>query len=316
MSIAFIFPGQGSQTPGMGHVLYDHYPEAKSVFQEVDEALGQNLSGLMFDGPENELTLTANAQPAIMSVSMAVVRVLESHFGIAIDRASYLAGHSLGEYSALCAAGVFSLSDTARLLRTRGQAMQACVPPGEGAMAALLGPKADINLAQKCVDRGAQHGVCVIANDNNIGQIVISGAVKAIEVAIEEAKSLGAKAALLNVSAPFHCPLMQGAADAMQTALATVDIKEASVPIIANVTAKPNSDPSIIRSQLVEQVTGRVRWRESIQYLSEGAGVSTFAELGAGKVLTGMVKRLAPNATAMALNEPSDFEAFATQMQI
>jgi [acyl-carrier-protein] S-malonyltransferase len=311
MSLAFIFPGQGSQAVGMGAELADAFGAARAVFGEVDEALKQGLSKLMREGPEDQLTLTENAQPALMAVSLAVIRTLEAEFGVGIDKAAFVAGHSLGEYSALAAAGAISLADTARLLKLRGQAMQRAVPVGEGAMASLIGPKTDVALAEKAAEAGAALGVCVVANDNNQGNVVISGAKAAVDRAIEEAKALGARAIPLNVSAPFHCPLMQPAADEMAEALAAATIAAPRAPLVANVTARPTLDPEAIRRMLVEQVTGRVRWRESMAWLAEEGGVSRFAEAGAGKVLTGMAKRIAPDAEAVALNGPADLEAFA-----
>ncbi|WAC48673.1 ACP S-malonyltransferase [Asticcacaulis sp. SL142] len=313
MTLAFVFPGQGSQTVGMGSDLADNFQAAREVFAEVDDALGQKLSQLMREGPESDLTLTENAQPALMAVSMAVVRVLKADFGVDISKAAFVAGHSLGEYSALAAAEAFSLTDAARLLKLRGQAMQRAVPVGVGAMAALIG-KADLELAEAACQAGSSAGVVVVANDNNAGQIVISGAKAAVELAIEKAKELGAKAMLLNVSAPFHCPLMQPAADEMQIALGKVTIVQPKSTLVANVTARPVSDVAQIAPLLVEQVTGRVRWRESVQWLAGEGAVTQFAELGAGKVLTGMIKRIAPDATAVALNTAADFEAFAASL--
>lgn len=315
MSLAFLFPGQGSQAVGMGQDLAEAFGAAREVFQEVDDALGQNLSKLMREGPEDQLTLTENAQPALMAVSVAVMRVLEKDFGIGIDKAGFVAGHSLGEYSALAAAGAVSLAETARLLKLRGQAMQRAVPVGAGAMASLIGPKTDVALAEQAAAAGAAFGVCVVANDNNAGNVVISGDKAAVDKAIEKAKELGARAIPLNVSAPFHCPLMQPAADEMAQALAGATIVAPRAPVVANVTARPVHDPEVIRRLLVEQVTGRVRWRESVQWMasSEG-GVTRFVEAGAGKVLTGMVKRLAPDAEALALNAPADLEAFAQSL--
>lgn len=315
MSLAFLFPGQGSQAVGMGQDLAVAFASAREVFQEVDDALGQNLSKLMREGPEDQLTLTENAQPALMAVSVAVMRVLDKEFGVGVDKAAFVAGHSLGEYSALAAAGAISLADTARLLKLRGQAMQRAVPVGAGAMASLIGPKTDVALAEQAAAAGAEFGVCVVANDNNAGNVVISGDKAAVDKAIEKAKELGARAIPLNVSAPFHCPLMQPAADEMAQALAAAAIIAPRAPVVANVTARPVHDPEVIRRLLVEQVTGRVRWRESVQWMasSEG-GVIRFAEAGAGKVLTGMVKRLAPDAEALALNAPADLEAFAQSL--
>jgi [acyl-carrier-protein] S-malonyltransferase len=314
MSLAFLFPGQGSQAVGMGADLGDSFAAARAVYQEVDDALGQNLSRLMREGPLEDLTLTENAQPALMAVSLAVIRVLESDFGVTIDKAAFVAGHSLGEYSALAAAGAISLADTARLLKLRGQAMQRAVPVGAGAMASLIGPKSDVALAEEAARAGSELGVCVVANDNNAGNVVISGAKAAVDRAIEKAKELGARAIPLNVSAPFHCPLMQPAADEMAAALAEATILQPKTPLVANVTARPVHDPETIRRLLVEQVTGRVRWRESVEWLAGEGGVTRFAEAGAGKVLSGMAKRIAPDAEAVALNTPGDLEAFAKSL--
>ena len=310
---AFTFPGQGSQTVGMGKDLAAAYPEARAVFQEVDEALGQRLSAIMFEGPDDILRLTENAQPALMAVSLAVVRVLESKGVRLADHAAYVAGHSLGEYSALCAAGTFSLSDTARLLKTRGQAMQKAVPVGHGAMAALLG--LDLETAQEVAAEAAQGEVCDVANDNAPGQVVVSGATAAIERAVEIAKAKGAKRALLlPVSAPFHCSLMQPAADAMAQALAEVSMQAPAVPLVANVLAQPISDPADIRQRLVEQVTGVVRWTESVTWLTGQGGVSHLAELGTGKVLTGLAKRINSEASATAVGTPADIDAFVAEL--
>jgi [acyl-carrier-protein] S-malonyltransferase len=314
MSLAFLFPGQGSQAVGMGADLALAFASAREVFQEVDEALGQNLSRLMREGPEDQLTLTENAQPALMAVSLAVMRTLEREFAIGVVKAAFVAGHSLGEYSALAAAGAVSLADTARLLKLRGQAMQRAVPVGAGAMASLIGPKTDVALAEEAAAAGSKFGVCVVANDNNQGNVVISGDKAAVDAAIEAAKALGARAIPLNVSAPFHCPLMQPAADEMAEALAAATILSPRAPLVANVTARPTNDPEIIRRLLVEQVTGRVRWRESILWLVEEGGVTRFAEAGAGKVLSGMVKRISPDAEAAPLNTPADLEAFAKSL--
>ena len=311
MSLAFIFPGQGSQAVGMGAELADTFAAAREVFQEVDEALSQKLSKLMREGPEGDLTLTENAQPALMAVSLAVMRTLEREFGASVEKAAFVAGHSLGEYSALAAAGAISLSDTARLLKLRGQAMQRAVPVGQGAMASLIGPKTDVALAEAAAAAGAEVGVCVVANDNNQGNVVISGDKAAVDRAIEKAKELGARAIPLNVSAPFHCPLMQPAADEMAQALARTEIAAPRAPLVANVTARPVHAPEDIRRLLVEQVTGRVRWRESMEWLAGEGGVTRFAEAGAGKVLSGMAKRIAPDAEATPLNTPADLEAFA-----
>jgi [acyl-carrier-protein] S-malonyltransferase len=311
MSLAFTFPGQGSQAVGMGADLADAFACAREVFEEVDEALSQALSKLMREGPIEDLTLTENAQPALMAVSVAAMRVLEREFGIDVTRAAFVAGHSLGEYAALAAADAIDLSQTAGLLKLRGQAMQRAVPVGQGAMASLIGPKADLALAETAAAAGASEGVCAVANDNNAGNVVISGAKAAVDKAIEKAKELGARAIPLNVSAPFHCPLMQPAADEMAEALAEAGIAAPRTPLVANVTARPTLDPEAIRRLLVEQVTGRVRWRESVEWLAGEGGVTRFVEVGAGKVLTGMARRIAPDAEALALNTPADLEAFA-----
>lgn len=314
MTLALLFPGQGSQAVGMGAALADAFPAARDVFAEVDQALGQSLSQLMRDGPEDQLTLTENAQPALMAVSVATMRVLQSQFGLDLGRVGYVAGHSLGEYSALCAVGAISLSDTARLLKLRGQAMQRAVPVGRGAMASLIGLKTDLALAEAAAAAGSEVGVCVVANDNNAGNIVISGDKAAVDRAIEKAKELGARAIPLNVSAPFHCPLMQPAADEMAAALAGAAIHAPAVPVVANVTARPETDTEVLRRLLVEQVTGRVRWRESMEWMAGEGGVTRFAEIGSGKVLTGMAKRIAPDAEGVALNTPEDLEAFAASL--
>ena len=311
MTLALLFPGQGSQAVGMGAQLADAFQSARDVFAEVDEALGQKLSVLMRDGPEDQLTLTENAQPALMAVSVAAMRALKVEFGFDVATAAYVAGHSLGEYSALAAAGSISLSDTARLLKLRGQAMQRAVPVGRGAMASLIGPKTDLALAEAAAAAGSEVGVCVVANDNNNGNIVISGEKAAVDRAIEKAKELGARAIPLNVSAPFHCPLMQPAADEMAAALASATIVAPVVPVVANVLARPESDPEVIRRLLVEQVTGRVRWRESMEWMATEGGVTRFVEIGSGKVLTGMAKRIAPEAECLPLNTPDELEAFA-----
>ena len=311
MSLAFQFPGQGSQAVGMGSSLAESFQCAREVFQSVDDALGERLSRLMWEGPDDELTLTENAQPALMAVSVAVVRVLEEEFNIGVDGVAFVAGHSLGEYSALAAARSLSLQDASRLLKQRGQAMQRAVPVGEGAMASLIGPKVDLALAEQAAAEGAKAGVCVVANDNNQGNIVISGDKVGVEAAIAAAKALGARAIPLNVSAPFHCPLMQPAADAMAEALAGAAIGAPATPLVANVTARPVTDPEQVRRLLVQQVTGRVRWRESIAWMAGEGGVTRFVELGAGKVLTGMAKRIAPDAEALAINTPADLELFA-----
>ena len=306
---AFIFPGQGSQAVGMGKALAEASAAAREVFQEVDEALGQHLSALMFDGPADELTLTANAQPAIMANAIATLRVLEKEGGLKLaDKADYVAGHSLGEYSALCAAGALDLATTALLLRHRGEAMQAAVPVGVGAMAALLG--ADLTIAQKIAEAAAQGEVCTVANDNDPSQVVISGAKAAIDRAIEIAKGYGAKRAIaLPVSAPFHCPLMQPAAEAMDKALAEARIDTPLVAVFANVTAQPVSDVDTIRKLLVEQVTGMVRWRESVINMAD-TGVERFVEFG-GKVLSPMVKRIVPDVDTSSVISMEDIEALA-----
>ena len=311
MSLAFTFPGQGSQAVGMGAELAQAFAAAREVFQEVDDALDQRLFRLMQEGPIEDLTLTENAQPALMAVSLATVRALKTEFGVEIAKAAFVAGHSLGEYSALAAAEAIGLAETARLLRLRGQAMQRAVPVGEGAMASLIGPKADVALAEAAAKAGSAAGVCVVANDNNAGNVVISGDKAAVDLAIEKAKALGARAILLNVSAPFHCPLMQPAADEMAEALAATPISPPRAPLIANVTARPVLEPESIRRLLVEQVTGRVRWRESVEWMGGEGGVTRFVELGSGKVLTGMARRMLPDAEALALNVPADLEAFA-----
>ena len=316
MSVAFVFPGQGSQTVGMGKALVDAFPQARAVFEEVDAALSESLSKVVFEGPEAELTLTANAQPALMAVSLAVTRVLESEAGLDLSRdAAFVAGHSLGEYSALAAAGSLSLADTARLLRLRGTAMQKAVPVGEGAMAAILGLEFDA-VAEIAAQAARETGAIVqAANDNGGGQVVISGAKAAVEKAMELAKAAGAKRALpLPVSAPFHCALMQPAAEAMAEALAGVEIRAPKAPLVANVLASPISDPADIRRRLVEQVTGTVRWRESIAFMA-GQGVDTFYELGAGKVLAGLVKRIAASATGVSVGTPADVESFKNRPQ-
>ncbi len=314
MALAFLFPGQGSQAVGMGAELAEAFAAARAVFEEVDEALGQSLFKLMRDGPIEDLTLTENAQPALMAVSLAVMRVLEQEFGVGVRQAGFVAGHSLGEYSALAAAGGLGLADAARLLKLRGQAMQRAVPVGVGAMASLIGPKSDVALAEAAAAAGSEAGVCVVANDNNHGNVVISGEKAAVELAIVAAKALGAKAILLNVSAPFHCPLMRPAAEEMARALEMTEVTAPQAPLVANVTARPVLDPELIRRLLVEQVTGRVRWRESIAWLAQEGGVTQFAEAGAGKVLTGTVKRIVPDAEAVALNGPAELETFAKRL--
>jgi [acyl-carrier-protein] S-malonyltransferase len=314
VGIAFTFPGQGSQTVGMGKALADAFPAARAVFAEVDAALSQKLSALMREGPEAELTLTANAQPALMAVSMAVIAVLQAEHGISVgNTAKFVGGHSLGEYSALAAAGAFSLHDAAKLLRIRGLAMQAATPVGTGAMAAVLGLDfADV--AAVAAD-AAQGDVCQAANDNSPGQVVISGHKAAVDRACELAKARGAKRAiLLPVSAPFHCALMQPAADAMAEALMGLTMKAPAVPLIANVVAGPISDPAEIRKRLVEQVTGTVRWRECVGFMAAN-GINLFCELGTGKVLTGLLKKNAPEAQGLALGTPQDVAAAAALLK-
>jgi [acyl-carrier-protein] S-malonyltransferase len=309
MSIAFVFPGQGSQAVGMGKALADNFAAARDLFAQVDDALGEKLTAVMWDGPADRLTLTENAQPALMAVSLAALRVLESEAGLTLARdAAFVAGHSLGEYSALAAAGSFSIPDTARLLRIRGKAMQAAVPVGVGAMAALLGMEFDA--AAAVAAEAAQGQVCQAANDNGGGQVVVSGDKAAVERAVEIAKGKGARRAmLLPVSAPFHCALMQPAADAMADALGKVTVQPPAVPLVANVLARAISDPAEIVSALVAQVTGTVRWRESVAAMA-AAGVDSFYEVGAGKVLSGLVKRIAAGASGVAIGTPEDVAAF------
>ncbi len=312
MTTAFVFPGQGSQAVGMGRALAEAVPAARAVFEEVDEALGEKLSTIIFDGPEDALTRTRNAQPALMAVSIAVIRALEGE-GISVNKhAAYVAGHSLGEYSALAAAGSFSIGDTARLLRVRGDAMQKAVPEGVGAMAALLG--LDLAAAEAVAKEAATADeVCEVANDNAPGQVVVSGHRAAVERATEIAKGAGARRSmLLAVSAPFHCALMEPAAEVMANALASTKIHPPAVPLVANVLAMPLSDPTEIRQRLVEQVTGTVRWRESIGWLG-GNGVTRFVEIGAGKVLSGLVRRIVPGATAVAVGTPDEVRALAAE---
>lgn len=309
MSIAFIFPGQGSQSVGMGKALAENFPVARAVFEEVDEALGEALTATMWEGPAERLTLTENAQPALMAVSLAATRVLEAEAGLDLARdAQFVAGHSLGEYSALAAAGAFTIADTARLLRIRGRAMQQAVPVGAGAMAAVIG--LELAEAQAVAAEAAQGEVCEAANDNGGGQVVLSGSKAAIDRAVEIAKARGAKRAiLLPVSAPFHCALMKPAAEAMAEALAQVAVKAPKVPLVANVLARPITDPAEIVRSLVAQVTGTVRWRESVAFMGE-AGVTTFYELGAGKVLSGLVKRIVEGASGISIGTPEDVAAF------
>ncbi len=312
MSRAFIFPGQGSQFVGMGKALAEAEPAARAVFAEVDETLGESLSALMFEGPEDDLRLTRNAQPALMAVSMALMRVLEDRGLVLADSASYVAGHSLGEYSALAAAGAISLTDTVRLLRRRGEAMQRAVPVGEGAMAAILG--LDFEAVREVAQEAAEDQVCTPANDNAPGQVVVSGHTAAVERAIEIAKGKGAKRGmLLPVSAPFHCVLMQPAADEMAEALAEVTISAPAIPIIANVTAEPVSDPDEIRDLLVRQVTGVVRWRESVGGMA-GMGVDKLVEVGAGKVLCGLARRIDRSLESVSLQEAEEIDAFCSSL--
>ena len=313
MTFAFIFPGQGSQSVGMGKDLAEAFPAARRVFQEVDDALDQKLSDLMFNGPMEDLTLTTNTQPALMACSMAVMAALQQDFGVDMKEAAFVAGHSLGEYSALCAAGSISLADTAKLLRIRGDAMQAAVPVDAGAMAALLG--ASVEQAEAAAEAGAEHGICQIANDNATGQIVLSGEKDAVQAAVDACSDLGIKKAMmLNVSAPFHCDMMMPAAAKMREALAHQTILPPSVPVVNNVTALPVTEPDQIREDLIAQVTGRVRWRESIEWMAAN-GVETFAEPGTGKVLTVMLKRIVSGVEGAALNSPESLEAFAKKVK-
>jgi [acyl-carrier-protein] S-malonyltransferase len=311
MSLAFIFPGQGSQTVGMGRGLADAFPAARLVFEEVDDALGEALTKVIWEGPAETLMLTENAQPGLMAVSLAAMRVLETEAGVDLARdARFVAGHSLGEYSALAAAGALRIGDTARLLRIRGRAMQKAVPVGTGAMAALLG--LDFEQAVTVAGEAAEDQVCQAANDNGGGQVVVSGDKAAVERAVEIAKGKGARRAMmLPVSAPFHCSLMQPAADAMAAALAGVTVKSPVVPVVANVLAKPIRDPADIVGALVAQVTGTVRWRDSISFMAD-AGVTRFCEVGAGKVLSGLVKRIAEGAIGVSVGTPDDVAAFKT----
>ena len=308
MARAFVFPGQGSQSVGMGAELAAAFPAARAVFEEVDEALGQKLSSLMWDGPIEDLTLTANAQPALMAHSIAAMRVLETEAGASIEDARFVAGHSLGEYSALCAAGSISLSETARLLRIRGEAMQAAAPAGAGAMAALIG--VDMAGAREAIEAVREVGVCEIANDNAPGQVVVSGEKIAVEELCGRAKEFGAKLAkLLPVSAPFHSSMMRPAADAMREALANATVSAPKTPIVANVTAQPVADPERICELLVDQVTGQVRWTESIAFMA-GEGCSSFIEVGSGKVLAGLIKRIQKEAVTLSFGEPGALDAY------
>jgi [acyl-carrier-protein] S-malonyltransferase len=307
MSRAFVFPGQGAQTIGMGRDLATAYPAARAVFDEVDDALGEKLSTLIWEGDQDRLTLTENAQPALMATSLAAMRALQAE-GVTISDAAFVAGHSLGEYSALAAAGAISVADTARLLRIRGRAMQQAVAPGDGAMAALLG--LDFAAASEVAAEAAQGEVCVAANDNDPAQVVISGHAAAVGRAVEIAKAKGAKrAVMLPVSAPFHCPLMAPAADAMATALGGVEIIAPAVPVVANVLARPESDPARIRELLVAQVTQSVRWRESVAWMATEGGVTEFWEIGAGKALSGMIRRIAKDAATRQVGTPDEVTA-------
>jgi [acyl-carrier-protein] S-malonyltransferase len=309
MTAAFVFPGQGSQAVGMGKALAEAFAPAREVFDEVDGALGEKLTATMWDGPADKLTLTENAQPALMAVSLAAMRVLEAEAGVDLNRdAQFVAGHSLGEYSALAAAGAFTITDTAKLLRIRGRAMQQAVPVGTGAMAALLG--LELDAATEVAAEAAQGEVCQVANDNGGGQVVVSGNKSAVERAVEIAKAKGARRAMmLQVSAPFHCALMKPAADAMAEALRKTNVKAPVVPVVANVLAKAISDPQEIVRRLVEQVTGTVRWRECAAFMA-GQGVTTFYEVGSGKVLTGLLRRIAEGATGAVVGTPADVAAF------
>ncbi len=309
MSRAFVFPGQGSQEVGMGRELAEAFPAARLVFEEVDDALEQRLSRIMFEGPAEELTLTENTQPALMAVSMALIKVLEEEGSLTVaDAAAYVAGHSLGEYSALAAAGSLTLADTARLLKTRGEAMQAAVPVGQGAMAAILG--LDLADVEEVAAAAAEDQVCDVANDNSDGQVVVSGHAQAVERAVDIAKEKGARrAVLLTVSAPFHCQLLDPAADIMTYALASADVKPPTPPVVANVTAQPVSEPDEIRSLLIEQVTHRVRWRECVLTMCE-LGVEELCEIGTGKVLSGLARRINRDLGAQSIATPADVEAF------
>ena len=313
MTLAFIFPGQGSQSIGMGQALAESFPEAKETFQEVDDALGQDLSGLMFNGEADDLNLTENTQPALMAVSMAVVNVLNKQGGIDLaQKAAFVAGHSLGEYAALTAAGALALSDTAKLLKIRGQAMQKAVPVGEGAMAAILG--LDYDVVADIAAKASEGGICDLANDNSPGQIVVSGELAAVETAATLAKEAGAKRALmLPVSAPFHCSLMSPAADVMAGALAEATINAPIIPVVANVTAQAENDPATIQKLLVDQITGRVRWRESVLWMG-AQGVTEMAELGAGKVLSGLVKRINGDIAVESVGTPEQVEALIAKL--
>ncbi|MDB2438957.1 ACP S-malonyltransferase [Hellea sp.] len=313
MTLAFTFPGQGSQFVGMGKELAEAFASARSVFQEVDDALSQNLSKLMWDGPIEDLTLTANTQPALMACGIAAMRALKDEFGVDVTDAKFAAGHSLGEYTALCAAGSLSLAETAKLLRIRGNSMQDAVPVGAGAMAALLG--ASVEDAEAAAKAGQAKGICQIANDNAVGQIVLSGEKDAVQAACDAATEMGVKKAMmLNVSAPFHCDMMAPAAEAMRDALADASFKAPIIPVINNVQAVPVSDPDQLRDDLVAQVTGRVRWRESVEWMHAN-GIETLAEPGCGKVLTVMLRRIVKGMNGKALNTPEGLEAFAAELK-
>lgn len=313
MTFAFTFPGQGSQSVGMGQALSESFPAARAVFEEVDDALSQKLSKLMWDGPIEDLTLTSNTQPALMACSLAAMAALKAEFGVDVTDARYVAGHSLGEYSALCAAGSLSITDTARLLRIRGDAMQSAVPVGAGAMAALLG--ASVEDAEAAAKAGRAKGICQIANDNATGQIVLSGEKAAVQAACDAATEMGVKKAMmLNVSAPFHCDMMAPAAVAMKDALMDVTFNAPSVAIVNNVQAQPITDAETLKANLVAQVTGRVRWRESIEWMA-AQDIETFAEPGTGKVLTVMLKRIVKGRNGKALNTPETLEAFAAEIK-
>ncbi len=314
MAHAFIFPGQGSQSVGMGKSLADAFPSAREVFEEVDDVLNQKLSKILWEGPEEDLTLTSNTQPALMACSVAAMAALKSDFDVDVTSAKFVAGHSLGEYSALCAAGALTLADTARLLRLRGDAMQKAVPVGSGAMCALLG--ASVEDAEAAAAAGQRLGICQIANDNATGQIVLSGEVAAVEAAAQSARDAGVKkAVILPVSAPFHCDMMAPAAQAMKEALADTDIRAPRVAVVNNVTARPTTDAKQIMQDLVTQVTGRVRWRESIEWMAGEGEIETFAEPGCGKVLTQMLKRIVKGVSGTALNSPESLEAFANSLK-
>ncbi len=313
MTFAFTFPGQGSQNVGMGQALAEAFPSARAVFEEVDDALSQKLSALMWNGPMEDLTLTSNTQPALMACSLAAMAALKSEFGVDVTDAHYVAGHSLGEYSALCAAGSLSIADTARLLRIRGDAMQAAVPVGAGAMAALLG--ASVEDAEAAAKAGQAKGICQIANDNATGQIVLSGQTEAVELAAQTARDMGVKkAVILPVSAPFHCDMMAPAAQAMKEALAETVFNTPSVAVVNNVQAQPITDAAMLQADLVAQVTGRVRWRESIEWMA-AQNIEIFAEPGTGKVLTVMLKRIVKGVSGKALNTPDTLEAFAAEIK-